>query len=74
MPACELHDPLVLAITQFAPMSADANATTTKRPQERSATRRSLLGFAKLMEKFEEHRVSFVSVTQHFHWASVRVV
>jgi site-specific DNA recombinase len=28
---------------------------------------RSLLDFAKLMETFEEHRVSFVSVTQHFH-------
>src|SRR5215475_7380896 len=28
---------------------------------------RSLLDFARLMETFEEHRVSFVSVTQHFH-------
>src|SRR5262245_61977422 len=28
---------------------------------------RSLLDFAKLMETFEEHRVAFVSVTQHFH-------
>jgi site-specific DNA recombinase len=28
---------------------------------------RSLLDFAKLMEKFEQHQVAFVSVTQHFH-------
>lgn len=28
---------------------------------------RSLLDFAKLMETFEKHRVSFVSVTQHFN-------
>src|SRR6516162_10007977 len=28
---------------------------------------RSLLDFAKLMEKFEQHHVAFVSVTQHFH-------
>jgi site-specific DNA recombinase len=28
---------------------------------------RSLLDFAKLMETFEQHRVAFVSVTQHFH-------
>ena len=35
---------------------------------------RSLLDFARLMETFEQHQVAFVSVTQHFHWASVRVV
>jgi site-specific DNA recombinase len=28
---------------------------------------RSLLDFARLMETFEEHRTTFVSVTQHFH-------
>ena len=28
---------------------------------------RSLLDFARLMETFEQHQVSFVSVTQHFH-------
>src|SRR5262245_45323970 len=28
---------------------------------------RSLLDFAKLMERFEQHQVAFVSVTQHFH-------
>jgi site-specific DNA recombinase len=31
---------------------------------------RSLLDFAKLMEAFEEHRVAFVSVTQHFNSAT----
>ena len=31
---------------------------------------RSLLDFAKLMEAFEQHRVAFVSVTQHFNSAT----
>jgi site-specific DNA recombinase len=31
---------------------------------------RSLLDFARMMETFEKHRVSFVSVTQHFNTAS----
>ena len=31
---------------------------------------RSLLDFAKLMEVFEQHRVAFVSVTQHFNSAT----
>jgi site-specific DNA recombinase len=35
---------------------------------------RSLLDFAKMMETFEQHGVSFVSITQQFNWASVRVV
>ena len=35
---------------------------------------RSLLDFARLMETFEQHQVAFVSVTQHFNRASVRVV
>jgi hypothetical protein len=33
-----------------------------------------LLDFAKMMDLFERHRVSLVSVTQQFNWASVRVV
>ena len=35
---------------------------------------RSLLDFAKMMETFERHGVSFVSITQQFNKASVRVV
>ena len=35
---------------------------------------RSLLDFARLMETFEKNKVSFVSVTQQFNRASVRVV
>jgi site-specific DNA recombinase len=35
---------------------------------------RSLLDFAKLIETFEKHKVAFVSVTQQFNRASVRVV
>ncbi len=35
---------------------------------------RSLLDFAKMMETFEQHGVSFVSITQQFNKASVRVV
>src|SRR5689334_9218865 len=35
---------------------------------------RSLLDFAKMMETFEQHGVSFVSITQQFNRASVRVV
>jgi len=35
---------------------------------------RSLLDFAKIMETFEAHQVAFVSVTQMFSRASVRVV
>jgi site-specific DNA recombinase len=31
---------------------------------------RSLLDFAKLMEAFEQHRIAFVSVTQHFNSAT----
>ena len=31
---------------------------------------RSLLDFARMMETFEKHRVSFVSVTQQFNTAS----
>ena len=34
---------------------------------------RSLLDFARMMQVFEEHNVSFVSVTQQFNRASVRV-
>jgi len=35
---------------------------------------RSLLDFARLMESFEKNKISFVSVTQQFNRASVRVV
>jgi site-specific DNA recombinase len=35
---------------------------------------RSLVDFAKMMEIFEQHQVAFVSVTQQFNRASVRVV
>jgi hypothetical protein len=35
---------------------------------------RSLLDFARMMETFEKYHVSFVSVTQQFNRASVRVV
>ena len=35
---------------------------------------RSLLDFAKMMEIFEQHQVTFVSITQQFNRASVRVV
>ncbi len=35
---------------------------------------RSLLDFARLMQAFDEAKVSFVSVTQQFNRASVRVV
>src|ERR1051326_5263841 len=35
---------------------------------------RSLLDFARMMETFDRHRVAFVSVTQQFNRASVRVV
>ena len=35
---------------------------------------RSLLDFARIMEIFDKHQVAFVSITQQFHRASVRVV
>ena len=35
---------------------------------------RSLLDFARIMEIFDQHQVAFVSITQQFHRASVRVV
>jgi len=35
---------------------------------------RSLLDFAKMMETLDKHQVAFVSVTQQFNRASVRVV
>ena len=35
---------------------------------------RSLLDFAKIMETFDQYHVAFVSVTQQFHRASIRVV